>query len=352
MKLRLNNKGYMLVEIILAAVIAMGVAYFITDLTIKAKNRNDDLLVKTLASTDQSIIYNTIMKDLSNENNIFKCSDIKITDNKFEYKGSNNIISDYVDVQYDPSTDCSYTDDGKITINIGLDVPQLSDDFDVKIEYIKEKTEDDTDEPVEPEVPEEPEEPGESVLACTLSANGSTNVITATINNSQTLSYSGWDSNMVNDNGVLTKNITSTGSFTYYVKDESGLTATCSMSIVTTTKTNVCPSGYSDCQGGSCDCYKSISASVSGYNVSGSCTCRDAAGSAGYTAGVCLQSGCSCGGTLTVRTDNCVSTPKYTCSSGYSLSGNRCYKYSSYSGTSYSCSSSGYTKLNNTYCYK
>lgn len=149
MKLHLNNKGYMLVEIILAAVIAMGIAYFITNLTIKAKNRNDDLLVKTLASTDQAIIYNTIMKDLSNEDNTFECSDIKITDNIFEYKGSNNIISDYVDVQYDPGDDCSYTDDGKIIINIGLDVPQLEDDFDVKIEYMKEKVEE------EPEVVDE-----------------------------------------------------------------------------------------------------------------------------------------------------------------------------------------------------
>ena len=58
---RLNNKGYMLVEIILASAIAMGIAYFITDLTIKLKNKNDDLLVKTLVSTDQAIIYNTIM---------------------------------------------------------------------------------------------------------------------------------------------------------------------------------------------------------------------------------------------------------------------------------------------------
>ena len=35
-----NNKGYMLVEIILASVIAFGITYFIVDLTIKLKNKN------------------------------------------------------------------------------------------------------------------------------------------------------------------------------------------------------------------------------------------------------------------------------------------------------------------------
>ena len=61
----MNNKGYMLVEIILASALAMIVAYFVIELTIKLKNKNDDLLVKTLVATDQAIIYNTIMKDLN-----------------------------------------------------------------------------------------------------------------------------------------------------------------------------------------------------------------------------------------------------------------------------------------------
>ena len=82
----------MLVEIILASVIAMGIAYFITDLTIKLKNKNDDLLVKTLVSTDQAIIYNTIMKDLYNVNSSFSCDNIKISvdDNKFQYNSFYN----------------------------------------------------------------------------------------------------------------------------------------------------------------------------------------------------------------------------------------------------------------------
>ena len=53
MKLKLNNKGYMLVEIILASALAFGLTFFIIDLTIKLKNKNDDLVVETLISTDR-----------------------------------------------------------------------------------------------------------------------------------------------------------------------------------------------------------------------------------------------------------------------------------------------------------
>jgi len=61
---KLNNKGYMLVEIILAIGLAMGVGYFLIELTLKVKNTNDDLLVESLVKTDQGIIYNMIMKDI------------------------------------------------------------------------------------------------------------------------------------------------------------------------------------------------------------------------------------------------------------------------------------------------
>lgn len=135
-KLHLNNKGYMLVEIILASVIAMGIAYFITDLTIKLKNKNDDLLVKTLVATDQAIIYNTIMKDLYNQGSAFSCENISVSGNVFKYKGFTNIVSEYAKLKYNTSTGCTYNS-GNVKIKIELDVPQLSDDFDVNIKFKK-----------------------------------------------------------------------------------------------------------------------------------------------------------------------------------------------------------------------
>ena len=83
---KLNNKGYMLVEIILASVIAFGVAYFILDLVIKLKNKNDDLFVDTLARTDQAIITNTIMRVIYDKKTQFSCDNISVDGNKFKYK--------------------------------------------------------------------------------------------------------------------------------------------------------------------------------------------------------------------------------------------------------------------------
>ena len=40
--MKLNNKGYMLVEIIVASVIALVMAYFLIDITIRLVNKNND----------------------------------------------------------------------------------------------------------------------------------------------------------------------------------------------------------------------------------------------------------------------------------------------------------------------
>ena len=59
---KLNNKGYLTVEVVLASVIAFGLAYFLLNLTIKVKDKNDDMLVKTILINDKAIIENNIMK--------------------------------------------------------------------------------------------------------------------------------------------------------------------------------------------------------------------------------------------------------------------------------------------------
>jgi len=133
---KLNNKGYMLIEIILAFVIAMGITYFMFELIIKIKNKNDDLLVKTLVSTDQAIIYNTIVKDLY-ENGVdsFSCNKIEIKDNKFTYNGKLiSEVSEYANVNYDANntSNCLINED-YLLINIPVDVRQLDDDFNVRI---------------------------------------------------------------------------------------------------------------------------------------------------------------------------------------------------------------------------
>ena len=53
---KLNNKCYLTVEVVLARVIAFGLAYFLLNLTIKVKDKNDDMLVKTILINDKAII--------------------------------------------------------------------------------------------------------------------------------------------------------------------------------------------------------------------------------------------------------------------------------------------------------
>lgn len=145
MKKRLNNKGYMLIEIILASVIAMTVAYFLMELTIKLKNKNDDILVKTLTYTDQAIIYNKVMEyliELDKKSDIAQLTcdtikeGIKVNGKTVTIGSFSTQVNKYATVGISDS--CSggrY--DKTITITIAIKVPQLSDeDFNVDINYI------------------------------------------------------------------------------------------------------------------------------------------------------------------------------------------------------------------------
>lgn len=62
---KLNNKGYLIVELILAAVLAMTMAYFLLNLVVKLSKKNQDLYVETVLLTDKAIITNTIMDDVN-----------------------------------------------------------------------------------------------------------------------------------------------------------------------------------------------------------------------------------------------------------------------------------------------
>ena len=80
---KMNNKGYMLIEIILAFALAFAIMYFMMDMVIKLKNKNDDLLVKTLIYSDQAIVSNKIMEHLIDDTdegttNRFSCDKISV----------------------------------------------------------------------------------------------------------------------------------------------------------------------------------------------------------------------------------------------------------------------------------
>lgn len=81
---KLNNKGYMLVEIILASALAFAMAFFLLELTIKLKNKNNDLLAKALTATDKAIIANKVMTYLIDKNDTLNCFNINMDIGKTE----------------------------------------------------------------------------------------------------------------------------------------------------------------------------------------------------------------------------------------------------------------------------
>lgn len=136
---KLNNKGYMLVELILASAIAFGMAYFLLSLTMKIKDKNDNFMVESLTLTDKAIITNIIMKDIYAGADS-KCSELKkkitINGNKFIYKDKDNNNKINIVNQY-AKLGVPKCDDGNNLI-IPLTVKQLAkknEDFAVKIYY-------------------------------------------------------------------------------------------------------------------------------------------------------------------------------------------------------------------------
>ena len=64
--MKLNRKGYMLVEIIIASVIAMTVSYYLLNLTYKYKNLSTDITNDYYYTNDKILITKNIMNDLEN----------------------------------------------------------------------------------------------------------------------------------------------------------------------------------------------------------------------------------------------------------------------------------------------
>ena len=63
--MKLNNKGYMLVEVIVASAIALVMAYFLVDITITLVNKNNDYYVESTLIVDKNLITKEIMDDVN-----------------------------------------------------------------------------------------------------------------------------------------------------------------------------------------------------------------------------------------------------------------------------------------------
>lgn len=103
---KLDNKGYLIIEIILASVIAFAVMYFLLEITFNLKSKNDDLYKEISFVSDKNIITKTVMDDV-NSMQVSKL-DFGCTDNKIQC----------VDIVYNVSVD-------------NLEVSQISKRFEI-----------------------------------------------------------------------------------------------------------------------------------------------------------------------------------------------------------------------------
>ena len=93
----MNNKGYIIVEIIVASVLAMTIAYFLFDLVIKLKEKYDYVQTDTILTADKTVITNEILGDLYNSNiTAVSCSDTNkmiFTTSEGAYELSNTYVA-------------------------------------------------------------------------------------------------------------------------------------------------------------------------------------------------------------------------------------------------------------------
>ncbi len=132
-----NSKGYMLVEIILAFVVTFAISYFVISLVIKLKNRNDDMMVTTLTSTDQTIISNKLSDLLKEKGKDFDCEKLTINGQTISYEDNViDVLNDYANYKLPiEKKDWCYVDSegAYIKINIPIEVKQQDEYYDVNL---------------------------------------------------------------------------------------------------------------------------------------------------------------------------------------------------------------------------
>ena len=348
----MNRKGYMLVEIILASVIAFGIAYFLINLTIKLKNKNDDMFVETLVETDRAIITNKIMENIFSEDDEFDCSKLNKDNNTIIYNNKEiDIVNEYTQVG---NIECQKSD-GYVSVKIPLSVIQMSDkNYDILINHNYQI--------------------GDSIPPhCKLGISNEKDKVdfidTETgddiglINGLKSYTViKGTDKPNYDDIKNWGISIDGVGIYTGYVKDEAGNEGTCKLEIVATNgsqtytcmKDGYCTKGeLGHGQGNAAICWEY--GQVVTTDMGSVTNCRN------ECVGRCSGRMCNhCSGEFYYYNGQCLKDDGIpSCENGWTNVGGVCYKYNQSSCPTGSTGildanlcPDGYAKINDEYCYK
>jgi hypothetical protein len=142
---KLNNKGYLLVEIIVASVLAMSIAYFLINLTIKFSKTDEDIYQSISWINDKNIITNMIMED--SEKYLLSSTEIVTNDAekkeiKFSYYDEENdkyidknlIIENNTIKYYDDENNYDYENKIDSALTVGeINISTNSDNIEINI---------------------------------------------------------------------------------------------------------------------------------------------------------------------------------------------------------------------------
>lgn len=291
--MKLNNKGYLIVEVILAGVLTFTMAYFLINLTLKIRNRYDDVNVETVMLNDKTVITNEIMDDVigNNVNNVEyitngirinfddgSSKDLTIVDNTITYgtytkKFSENAIVGEASIRRNGNY---------FLVEIPIATKYSNKDYGINIVGF-------TKEALAP-------------LTCSLSASSSK--ITASFDGNMV--YYGWDENYKGSNNSDMD--IAEGTYTYYMKDAFGNTGKCSIEVAKTSAS--CETGYT-LNDEKTSCSKTYNPSWE-QEATGSCEC---VGTGDTIGGQLMWISCSINGWGTAFCG---------CPTGYIVNGNYC----------------------------
>lgn len=95
---KLNRRGYLTIEIVLASTLAFTIAFFLIDLTIKFANKTDDIQLETLYITDNALLIENIREAI----NIDKDAEVE-----------NGDVGEITDINCQGNT-CTFIFDGRV----------------------------------------------------------------------------------------------------------------------------------------------------------------------------------------------------------------------------------------------
>lgn len=118
--MKLNRKGYMTIEIILAAVITFVIAFFLIDLTMELSSTTDDAYADTVLVTDKALIIKNIKENIKSDiSNTCGISDVVCDKNKCMIEIDRGYLIRYLSV-IDNVVEYS-TEDGEVLYSKKID---------------------------------------------------------------------------------------------------------------------------------------------------------------------------------------------------------------------------------------